>query len=48
MSIPTKPLAIAFVLIVAYLALEHFTGFSKDVSTLSSGATGLVKAFQGR
>lgn len=39
---------IAAILIIAYLVLIHFTGFSKDVGTLFSGTTSLVTAFQGR
>ena len=38
----------AAVLIILYLVLIHFTGFSKDVSTLFSGSGELVKDFQGR
>lgn len=38
----------AAVLIVLYLILIHFTGFSKDVSTVLSGGSTLVKTFQGR
>ncbi len=38
----------AAVLILAYLVLIHFTGFSKDVSTVLSGSGQLVKDFQGR
>lgn len=38
----------AAVLIILYLVLIHFTGFSKDVSTLFSGTGALVKTFQGR
>jgi translation elongation factor EF-G len=38
----------AFVMILAYLALVHFTGFSKDLSTATSGAGELIKDFQGR
>jgi hypothetical protein len=41
-------LKVAFILIVLYLVLIHFTGFSKDVSTLFSGTGSLVKRFQGR
>lgn len=41
-------LRIAFLLILAYLVLIHFTGFSKDVSTVLSGTGTLVKDFQGR
>lgn len=38
----------AAVLIVLYLILIHFTGFSKDVSTVLGGGSQLVKTFQGR
>lgn len=36
------------VLIILYLVLIHFTGFSKDVATLFSGTDKLVTTFQGR
>lgn len=35
-------------LIALYLAVAYSTGFSKNVNSASSGATSLVKAFQGR
>lgn len=38
----------AAVLIILYLVLIHFTGFSKDVSTTLHGGGELVKIFQGR
>jgi hypothetical protein len=38
----------AAILIILYLVLVHFTGFSKDVGTLFSGTEGLVTTFQGR
>jgi hypothetical protein len=38
----------AAILIILYLVLIHFTGFSKDVSTVLSGTGTLVKDFQGR
>lgn len=41
-------LKIAAVLIILYLILVHFTGFSKDVATLGASANGLVTTFQGR
>jgi hypothetical protein len=47
-GIMRKGLAYGAGLIALYLALEYATGFSKDVSASSSGASGLVKAFQGR
>jgi hypothetical protein len=41
-------LRVFMILIVAYLVLIHFTGFSKDVATISKGGVELTKAFQGR
>lgn len=38
----------AILMIVAYLVLEHFTGFTKDVGQIGESGTRLVKAFQGR
>jgi hypothetical protein len=38
----------AAILIVLYLILIHFTGFSKDVATVFAGTGTLVKDFQGR
>lgn len=38
----------AALLIIAYLVLIHFTGFSKDVATVLGGGGELVKTFQGR
>jgi hypothetical protein len=37
----------AMILILAYLVLVHFAGFSKDVSTLASGGGELITDFQG-
>jgi hypothetical protein len=39
---------IAAVLILAYLVLINYTGFSRDVATLGTSANGLVATFQGR
>lgn len=36
------------VLTLAYLALIHFTGFSKDIGALGGFGTGLLKTAQGR
>jgi hypothetical protein len=36
----------AAILILAFLALVHFTGFTKDVSTLFGGTKELVGQFQ--
>ena len=38
----------AAILIVLYLVLIHFTGFTKDVATVLGGTGSLVKTFQGR
>lgn len=38
----------AAILIVLYLVLVRFTGFSKDIATLFSGSDQLVRTFQGR
>jgi hypothetical protein len=35
-------------LILAFLVLEHFTGFSKDVGAVSSGTVSIFKTLQGR
>lgn len=35
-------------LIALYLAVNYYTGFGKDVTGATSGATGVIKAFQGR
>ena len=38
----------AMVLILAYLVLVNYTGFSKDLSTATKGTSELVGTFQGR
>jgi hypothetical protein len=35
-------------LIGLYLAVNYYTGFSKDLSTAGTGSVNLIKAFQGR
>ncbi len=35
-------------LVLAFLVLTHFTGFSRDVGAVGSGYVGVVKALQGR
>jgi hypothetical protein len=35
-------------LIAGFLVLEHYTGFSKDVSAIGGNLVGLSKALQGR
>ena len=38
----------ASILIILYLVLINFTGFSKDVATSAKGGVEVIKAFQGR
>jgi hypothetical protein len=35
-------------MIILYLVLVNYTGFSSDVTASSQGGTSLIKAFQGR
>lgn len=35
-------------LIFAYLALVHFTGFSADVNSTANGSANVIKSLQGR
>lgn len=35
-------------LIFAYLALVHFTGFSQDVNATTTGGVNVIKSLQGR
>jgi hypothetical protein len=35
-------------LVLAFLVLTHFTGFSRDVGALSSAWVNVTKTFQGR
>ena len=41
-------IVLSFGVIAAYLILEHYTGFSKDVGAIATGATGFAKTLQGR
>jgi hypothetical protein len=43
-----KVIGWGFAVIALYLAVNYYTGFSKDESSAASGTEGLVKAFQGR
>jgi hypothetical protein len=36
------------VLVLAYLVLTHFTGFSRDVGALGSAWVNVTRTFQGR
>ena len=41
-------LVLAGTLVGAYLVLIHYTGFSRDVSAVSSGSVNILKTLQGR
>lgn len=41
-------LGFAGALIGAFLVLTHYTGFSRDVSAVSSGSVNIFKTLQGR
>lgn len=43
-----KALTIFAALIILYLVLIHFTGFSSDITAISKGGVPIIKAFQGR
>lgn len=44
-----RELISAFVLLIlAYLVLARYTGFSKDISAIGENAGSLAKTFQGR
>lgn len=47
-STAKKVLATGGGLIALYLAVSYSTGFSKNVSSVSTGSVNLVRAFQGR
>lgn len=45
----TKELiSMTIILVLAFLLLTHYTGFSRNVSALGSNWARLVKTFQGR
>lgn len=49
MKYATKELlTVAGGLIGAFLVLTHYTGFSRDVSAVSSGSVSIFKTLQGR
>jgi hypothetical protein len=41
-------LSLVGTLVLAFLVLEHYTGFSRDVSAISTGGVGIIKTLQGR
>lgn len=49
MKFATKELVgMTVLLVLVFLVLTHFTGFGRDVGSLSSAYIGSVKALQGR
>lgn len=48
MRLARELLSVFVVLILAYLVLLHFTGFSQDIGALSNFTTSAAKTFQGR
>lgn len=48
MRLAREILSVFVVLILAYLVLLNYTGFSRDISALTSGGATLAKTFQGR
>jgi hypothetical protein len=47
-SLTKDLLSFLLVLIMAYLLLVHYTGFSRDVGAIGSSLTGVTKTLQGR
>lgn len=48
MRLARELVSVFVVLILAYLVLIHFTGFTHDVGAIGSSADQLAKTFQGR
>ena len=49
MKYATKELVgMTILLVLAYLVLTHFTGFSRDVGALGNAWVNVTKTFQGR
>ena len=48
MRIAREVLSVFVVLILAYLVLVNYTGFSKDIGAIGSNGVALAKTFQGR
>jgi hypothetical protein len=47
-TITKELVAMTVVLVLAYLVLIHFTGFTRDVGALGSAWVNVTKTFQGR
>lgn len=48
MRLAREILSVFVVLIIAYLVLVHFTGFSTDIGALGQFTTSAARTFQGR
>jgi ribose/xylose/arabinose/galactoside ABC-type transport system permease subunit len=48
MRLARELLSVFVVLILAYLVLLNYTGFSKDIGALGNFTTSAAKTFQGR
>jgi hypothetical protein len=48
MRLATELISSFVLLIVAYLVLINYTGFTKDIGSIGQSASGLAKTFQGR
>lgn len=47
-AITKELISMTIILVVIFLLLTHFTGFSRDVGAVGSNWAHLVKTFQGR
>ena len=47
-TITKEFISMTILLVIVFLVLTHFTGFSRDVGALGSNWAHLVKTFQGR
>lgn len=47
-TITKEFISMTILLVIVFLVLTHFTGFSRDVGALGSNWANLVKTFQGR
>lgn len=47
-AITKEFISMTILLVIVFLVLTHFTGFSRDVGAIGSNWARLVKTFQGR
>lgn len=47
-SITKELISMTIILILVFLVLTHFTGFSRDVGALGANWAHIIKTFQGR